>query len=724
MKKVKIMVIAVLIVCLATLGLSSCNLFRKDEDEKKPFVIGVISDCQIVAESDVGDDGYLSFQDLNEVGQKMLFVSEAILKTAVDRLIEEKVDVVLLPGDMTENGSEVGHETVARECKRLLDAGIPAYVVCGNHDINKNPEKFYGSVQDALTDGNYETKAEAERNGYTNDSHYIEEVFADGSCSVAASGVSPERFMEIYNEFGFKDAIARDRLDAPVRNYVEEEDYEFYEVGTMSYVQDLVGSDYRLICVDAANYYENERGSTYYMARYGEEEEYQINGTGYSVMTDRLFDWTETQVKAAVGAGKKPILMLHFPVNGQMGDIIDHIDIGDNKLNMQREFQAMLTENGVEYVFTGHLHCQHTATYTDEDTGNTLTDIETGCLTNYALPIRYVTTDVDGSVSIRNEYLSAVKAEYVPSYVDEATKTKITTDLQRYAVDFVYNNLLTNFDNRIHDDDEEYALFYNVFEMLGLDEEEERGGNEKLKALAEYVYNDVYKAFLQMPINDKGDGSVSVEGLCKNYVSDFPKTEYKDVFGFVCEVIGKVYKYDYTVDSPVTYDSADGKLLRYAIYSAFEYLRVCDLFPMLHEIKESIPADVVSTAFVEKLFKQGTIDLMAGDFLLKAVDIVKGILPSSVTTIIDPDKLDVDLLVKSVIPLVNTLYPNLVALANNFLPALCDVEAKTICGVSVDDMLKIAVEKSGEKDVAVLEIYIDSIFEKLVFGAIGKDLLY
>lgn len=699
MKKTKVIISVLLILLLVCAAISCVGCNKKNKDEKKDYVIGVISDPQIVAASDVGDDDHESFLDFNAVGQKMLFISEAILKTAVDKLIEQKVDAVLIPGDLTENGSKAGHEMVASQCARLEAAGIPVYAMCGNHDINKAPKK-------------YMTVEQANAQGLT-----IHETFSDGSCSVRVPGVSPEEFMTIYHDYGYDNPVALDRLDTPVHVTITKKgeiaEYEYDEVGTMSYVQDLPGSNFRLISIDAANYYEDENENTYYMTYYGEDHKTEIKGTGYSVMTQRLFNWTKAQLEAAEEAGKKPIVMAHFPINNQMGDVVGLLTDGvDNRMNMARELLSLFAEYNVEYVFTGHLHTQHEATYTSNLFQTTVHDVETGCLTNYPLPMRYITFGLDGNVSIRNEYLNGVKEEYLPSYLnDQAIKTAVTNDLQKYALDpFIYDNLLTNFDNRINDG-EQYHLFYKIFDMLGIDAD---GTHQaQLDDLAAYMYNDLYMAFMKMPIY-KTEGKVSIESICEKYGISLPASERyqgKGVFQFFIQVLGKFYKYDYANDGgPITYDSVEGQILRYGVCSIFDVLANSQLFTKLNAINSDIATSAISQNFLNKLFQDGVVDLLCDNLIFNLATILNPL----VGGIIDLSSVSPD-------NLVSTIKTIALPVGQGILGSkgLYDKETDTILGVPLDSLLVIGT-RNGKP---TLQLNLFTLLKDVVFAKVGEGIL-
>ncbi len=704
MKKTKIIISVLLVVMLVTLALCcvGCNNEEKNKSGKKEYVIAIISDPQIVAAAEVGDDDYASFQDFNAIGQKMLFISEAILKTAVDRLIEAKPNVVLIPGDLTENGAKAGHEMAASQCARLEEAGIPTYVVCGNHDINKNPKRYMKT-------------SDAQAQGLT-----VYEEFSDGTCSVRVPGVSPEEFTRIFYEYGFKDAVALDTLDAPVPVTIE--GYTYSEVGTMSYVQDLPGSNYRLVTIDAANYYEDENENTYYMTYYGSgiNKHASIKGTGYPVMTKRLLAWVENQLIAAKEEGKRPLVMAHFPFNNQMGDVVGQITDGiDNRMNMvdgYGELLQLFAQYGVEYTFTGHLHTQHVSTYVDTYNDIVVTDIETGCLTNYPLPIRFIKLK-KGGATIENEYINAVKEEYLPAYIDdEEVKHAVLTGLQTYALDpFIYDNLLNNFDERINDGGE-YALFYKVFDMLNLDPDDEHG--EELTELAAYLYNDLYMAFMKMPLY-KTAGKVSLEDICERYDVTLPKSEYESVFQFFIQVLGSFYKFDYeNTGKQVTYESVEGQILRYGVFSIFEVIRTSELFTRLHAINPDIAESVISERFVEKLYKEGTIDFLCDGLITKLLSIIGPVVK---------DKIGLSLTGLTAENLVETLETfggadTLFSILSQFLPG--SYKNGAFMGVDINTLLKVGFEEKDGELVPIMEIYFNNLFRDIVIAKVGAGVLY
>lgn len=107
--------------------------------------------------------------------RKLLVESEEILAQAVEEMLQEGADFILLPGDLTKDGERSSHDLIARYLSRIEAAGTPIYVVPGNHDIlNPHSVRFM------------DDKTEPVEN------------------------VTPEQFRQIYKAFGYEEAIFSD----------------------------------------------------------------------------------------------------------------------------------------------------------------------------------------------------------------------------------------------------------------------------------------------------------------------------------------------------------------------------------------------------------------------------------------------------------------------------------------------------------------------------------
>ena len=84
------------------------------------------------------DNGAL-FTDLIERGDgKAMAYSDALIEAFVAQVIAEKPDALILSGDLTFNGARESHEALSLRLARVRDAGIPVFVLPGNHDLNSS----------------------------------------------------------------------------------------------------------------------------------------------------------------------------------------------------------------------------------------------------------------------------------------------------------------------------------------------------------------------------------------------------------------------------------------------------------------------------------------------------------------------------------------------------------------------------------------------------------
>jgi len=163
----------------------------------------VISDAHIYDMS-LGSSG-AAFQNTMNSDRKLLLDSQDLFDYALNEIIASKVKFVLVCGDLTKDGELVNHNVVAEKLKKLTAAGIAAYVVPGNHDIN-NPDA----------------------------------VKYNGDTTEPAASITANDFARIYGDFGFNAAITRDD-------------------DSLSYVVEPVEGLW-LLAMDACRYRENVHG--------------------------------------------------------------------------------------------------------------------------------------------------------------------------------------------------------------------------------------------------------------------------------------------------------------------------------------------------------------------------------------------------------------------------------------------------------------------------------
>ncbi|MBQ6078993.1 MAG: metallophosphoesterase [Muribaculaceae bacterium] len=135
--------------------------------------IVVISDTHLLSPDLITPGSAIDRADALE--SKMMAMSDDIMGAITDSIIGIKPALVLIAGDLTNNGERASHERMAWYLERLAQQGIRSLVIPGNHDCN-NPNA----------------------------------VRYDGDKTVNTATVSREEFAQIYRDYGYGKDSKRD----------------------------------------------------------------------------------------------------------------------------------------------------------------------------------------------------------------------------------------------------------------------------------------------------------------------------------------------------------------------------------------------------------------------------------------------------------------------------------------------------------------------------------
>lgn len=341
----------------------------------KPWRMAVISDIHVMAPELLKQDGE-AFQNYVAHDRKLLKEGPEILDSAIVKIQEAKPQVVLVTGDLTKDGEKVSHLQVAQQyLKKLKDSGCKVYVIPGNHDVN-NPHAVYflgDTVQRTTT-------------------------------------VSATEFAEIYKDYGYGEAIARDD-------------------NSLSYVVQLTPYT-RLLAIDACEY---------------EDNDYTKNTcvTAGRIKPETM-DFIREQVKEADSKGQKMLVMMHHGLvqHWKWQDKVMSEYLIDEWEKYSKEFGKL----GLNVVFTGHFHSQDISSKGKGD--NVVYDIETGSTVSYPQPFRIIDfTDKGMKITTRhidkisdssaglNEKAMQYAKSGISTIVLDILPKKIPMDVQRQAAD-------------------------------------------------------------------------------------------------------------------------------------------------------------------------------------------------------------------------------------------------------------------------------------------------
>ena len=164
--------LAGLLLALLLPWLAACGA-EKNEGKNGVFMI-TATDLHYLAPELTDHGDY--FRRVMENGDgKVTEYCEEITEAFLAEVMAQKPDALILTGDISFNGARASHEALARKLQRLEDAGIPVFVLPGNHDLYRGTSAaFFGE-------------------GYE-----------------LVPSVTGEEFGEIYAAFGFDEALSRD----------------------------------------------------------------------------------------------------------------------------------------------------------------------------------------------------------------------------------------------------------------------------------------------------------------------------------------------------------------------------------------------------------------------------------------------------------------------------------------------------------------------------------
>lgn len=97
--------------------------------------IMVATDLHYLSKS-INDGGEAFCNVMSKGDGKVMTYIEEIVDAFVLEVIKRKPDALLLLGDLTFNSERISHIELATKLERVVSAGVPVYLIPGNHDIN------------------------------------------------------------------------------------------------------------------------------------------------------------------------------------------------------------------------------------------------------------------------------------------------------------------------------------------------------------------------------------------------------------------------------------------------------------------------------------------------------------------------------------------------------------------------------------------------------------
>ena len=379
----KILALVLTAAMLMTVMACSASAKSTGSSAKAKLKIASIADPHVIANDLLADNtGYWHMRNKTP---KMQSETEAILDAQLDKVREEKPDVLVIPGDMTKDGEAETHQIIEKKLEKLKKdmPKLFIYVINGNHDQNnKNAENYAAPMVDGK--------------------------------AAKATRTSPEMFREIY-KVTYEDPSIIARFTPAPGKVAGQESYAARPVPGFTF-----------IAVDT-NCYSSDNTTT-------GKDEHQTRGA----ISPELEQWTMDQIKAARDRGDAVIGIMHHNIvpHFTMESTIESIYLLDDYTRIGSEF----ADAGMHIVFTGHTHEQD-VTQGRSAKGNDLFDIETGSGAAYPAAMRIV--DVERGMKNGGETLKMTgrTIDHLSINYYDAVEQK-----QRYIPDvteYARNNMLT-----------------------------------------------------------------------------------------------------------------------------------------------------------------------------------------------------------------------------------------------------------------------------------------
>jgi 3',5'-cyclic AMP phosphodiesterase CpdA len=300
----------------------------------------VLSDIHVYDKS-LGDTG-AAFEAYVAKDSKLLVDSVEILDAAIDRLLAEKPDFVLISGDLTKDGERQSHELAAARLGRLVDAGIKVLVLPGNHDID-NPRAYR---------------------------------FLPSGKTEKVPAVNPAEFASIYDRLGYGGALARDPA-------------------SLSYVAEPVRGLW-VIALDSARYEDN-------LATDHRETGGRIRPQTLSWLKERLEE-SRRLGKTVIVSEHHPV-MEHFDLMKRVYPQFIVAD-NWRLVRLLASYDVRVVFSGHFHANSVALRRFQADEAGMRLKGKSLYDIETGSLVTWPSPFRTASLGRDGGLSIKTERIS------------------------------------------------------------------------------------------------------------------------------------------------------------------------------------------------------------------------------------------------------------------------------------------------------------------------------
>jgi 3',5'-cyclic AMP phosphodiesterase CpdA len=300
-KKILTFIIVLIILAFSIVEYSASNIeYKIKSGEEVTYFI--TTDTHYVSPS-INDGGEAFQKFVNSGDGKQLTYINEIFDGLANDVKEKNPDVLIISGDLTSNGEKESHLELAKKLEEIERIGTSVYVIPGNHDI-LNPYA----------------------RGFKDDKQYLVDY------------ISKKDFSKIYKNFGYEEAISRDKT-------------------TLSYLA-APSEDTWLLMIDTSQY-ENNLKLGYP----------QVDGR----ISPKTLKWIKKCADLAKSNGAKIIPVMHH-------NLLDHskkVNKGFT-INNNEDIIKLLEQYEINLALSGHIHIQDI-----KNKDNSIYDIVTSSISIY-----------------------------------------------------------------------------------------------------------------------------------------------------------------------------------------------------------------------------------------------------------------------------------------------------------------------------------------------------
>ena len=376
------------------------------------FDITIISDPHVLDRELMGNNE--AFKKELNIERKLIIESEALLKKSLELAENANSEILILPGDLVKEGEYKSHKLVAKLLKqwKQKDDNRKIFLIPGNHDINNH--KAYDYKNEKI-----------------------------------ARNINPSEFYDLY-DFLYKDEsivefykdtdIFKTYLDKINKEYDRSDEYSYYAHGYFSYYARVIknknfANGLSIIMLDTSIYSADSEEKQ----RDGREN---IAGS----VTDEQMKWVVEKIEQAKKNKDLIFVIAHhaFLPNFRNQELVlapfiikqwrdKFSGLDDPRIDGKTPIEV-LADNGVKFLFTGHLHENGTAKFISE-LGNEIYDVQTGSPITYPLPIRHIL--VENKTHTDHGFDVFIKTELIKdfSFKDLFDKEIEVSDAQIYTLE-------------------------------------------------------------------------------------------------------------------------------------------------------------------------------------------------------------------------------------------------------------------------------------------------